>query len=116
MFGKPQWFRAKAIGWGLTPTSLQGWIYTGLWAAAIAGPFIMLLGRHQPIEAMAWMGLGIGALVYDVRQILLAMNPPKAAAVASTVAAKREDNVLYIMDDSQTHPRVATRGFNLQTR
>jgi len=115
MFGKPQWFRAKAIGWGLTPIRWQGWIYSGLWAAAIAGPFVLLLGRGQPVEAMAWMGLGLGALVYDVRQILLAMNPAKAPA-AATVAAKQDDNVLYILDDSQTHPRVATRGFNLQTR
>jgi hypothetical protein len=115
MFGKPQWFRAKAIGWGVTPTSWQGWAYSALWVAAIAGPFVLLLGRGQPLEAMAWAGLGIGALAYDVRQILLAMNPPKIVSETS-VAAPREDNVLYIMDDEQTHPRVATRGFNLQTR
>ena len=115
MFGKPQWFRAKAIGWGLTPTSWQGWMYTGAWVAAIAGPFVLLISRHQPMEASVWMGLGLTALMYDVRQILLAMNPPKAAT-ASTIGAKREDNVLYILDDSQTHPRVATRGFNLQPR
>jgi hypothetical protein len=115
MFGKPQWFRPKAIGWGLTPVSWQGWTYTALWVAAIAGPFVLLIGRHQPMEALAWMGLGIGALAYDVRQILLSMNPPKSAPVAAA-APKREDNVLYIMDDSATHPRVATRGFNLQTR
>lgn len=116
MFGKPQWFRPKAIGWGLTPISWQGWIYTALWVAAISGPFVLLIGRQQPMEALAWMGLGLGALAYDVRQILLSMNPPKAAPAATAAAAKREDNVLYIMDDSQTHPRVATRGFNLQTR
>ncbi len=115
MFGKPQWFRAKAIGWGLTPTSWKGWFYSGLWAAGIAGPFVLLLGRGQAVEAMAWMGLGLGALVYDVRQILLAMNPPKVQ-VATSPSTKRDENVLYILDDSQTHPRVATRGFNLQTR
>jgi hypothetical protein len=115
MFGKPQWFRAKAIGWGLTPISWQGWGYTALWTAAIAGPFVLLLGRHQPLEALTWAGLGIVALAYDVRQILLAMNPPKSAPVAA-VAAQGEDNVLYITDDEQTHPRVATPGFNLQAR
>jgi hypothetical protein len=114
MFGKPQWFRPKAIGWGLTPIKWQGWTYTLLWAAAIAGPFVLLIARHQPLEAFAWMGLGLGALVYDVRQILLAMNPPKASV--ETTAAKSDDNVLYIMDDSQTHARVATRGYKLQTR
>ena len=114
MFGKPQWFRPKAIGWGLTPISWQGWAYTALWSAAIAGPFLLLLVSGKPIESFIWMGLGTGALAYDVRQILLAMNPPKAAPEATVV--KHDDNVLYIMDDSQTHPRVATRGFNLQAR
>jgi len=114
MFGKPQWFRPKAIGWGLTPISWQGWTYTAGWAVAIAAPFVMLIASEKAVEAFIWMGLGLGALVYDVRQILLAMNPPKATPVAT--AAKHDDNVLYIMDDSQTHPRVATRGFNLQAR
>jgi hypothetical protein len=115
MFGKPHWFRDKAIGWGLRPITWQGWLYSALWVAAIAGPFVLLIGRQQPLEAMTWMALGLGALMVDVRQILLAMNPPQAVPVASA-PAKREDNVLYIMDDSQTHARVATRGFNLQTR
>lgn len=114
MFGKPQWFRPKAIGWGLTPIKWQGWAYTLLWAAAIAGPFVLLIARHQPLEAFAWMGLGLGALVYDVRQILLAMNPPKVNT--DVAVAKTDDNVLYIMDDSQTHARVSPRGYKLQTR
>ena len=50
MFGKPQWFRPKAIGWGLTPISWQGWAYTALWSAAIAGPFLLLLVSGKPIE------------------------------------------------------------------
>jgi hypothetical protein len=114
MFGKPQWFRPKAIGWGLTPVTWQGWGYTALWTAAISGPFMLLLFSGKPVESFIWMGLGIGALVYDVRQILLAMNPPKA--VPATPVAKQDDNVLYIMDDSQTHARVPTRGFNYQAR
>jgi hypothetical protein len=114
MFGKPQWFRPKAIGWGLVPISWKGWAYTALWAAAISGPFVLLLGSGKAAEAFIWMGLGLGGLVYDVRQILLAMNPPKPAV--APVAAKADDNVLYIMDDSQTHERVAPRGYRLQTR
>jgi len=114
MFGKPNWFRPKAIGWGLRPITWQGWAYTATWATAIAGPFVMLLASGKAAEAFIWMGLGLGGLVYDVRQILLAMNSPKLAP-ESTVA-KADDNVLYIMDDAQTHPRVATRGFNLQAR
>ncbi len=114
MFGKPNWFRPKAIGWGLTPITWQGWAYTATWSAAIAAPFVLLLASGKAAEAFIWMGLGLGGLVYDVRQILLAMNPPKPAPAATV--AKADDNVLYIMDDAQTHPRVATRGLHLQTR
>ena len=28
MFGKPNWFRPKTFGWGLTPITWQGWAYT----------------------------------------------------------------------------------------
>ena len=117
MFGKPQWFRPKVIGWGITPATWQGWGYTGLWTTAIAVPFVLLLSRQQPIEAMIWMTLGLGGLAYDVRQILRGMKPTvTTTAAAPTPPARKDDNVLYIMDDGQTHPRVATRGYNLQPR
>ncbi|MEX2175003.1 MAG: hypothetical protein WD872_11620 [Pirellulaceae bacterium] len=116
MFGKPHWFRPKAIGWGIAPVSWQGWIYAALWVGAIAGPFVLLLGRYQPLEALAWMGLGIGALAFDVRQILHTMRVPMASTVAAQTSAQRENNVLYILDDDQPHPRVATRGYNLQMK
>src|SRR5207237_1611177 len=56
MFGKPQWFRAKTFGWGLVPVAWQGWIYTAGWVTAIGLPFLLLIGRHPALEAMAWMG------------------------------------------------------------
>ena len=113
MFGKPQWFRPKTIGWGLVPISWQGWAYTGGWAAAIAGPFALLLTRQQPLEALTWMGLGIGALAYDVRQILRAKRSSSRPAAQAT--GKQDDNVLYILDNGAPAP-VATRNFNLQMR
>lgn len=116
MFGKPQWFRPKAIGWGLIPISLQGWLYAGGWAGAISLPFLLLISRHQPVEAMAWLVLGIGGLTCDVWHILRGFRAPEKAAnsvVATT--PKRDDNVLYIMD-SQPGMAGATRNYNLQVR
>ena len=110
MFGKPQWFRPKAIGWGLIPISWQGWLYAGGWTGAIALPFLLLIGRHQPVEAMAWLTLGLGALTCDVWQILRGFRAPPVAS-----APRREDNVLYITD-SQPAQAIATRNFNLQVR
>jgi hypothetical protein len=115
MFGNPQWFRPKAIGWGLIPVSFKGWLYTGGWIGAIAVPFTLLLTRGQPLEAFTWMTLGIGALAYDVRQILRTFRPAETALTATVVAPKKEDNVLYIMD-SAPGVRVATQNYNLHVR
>lgn len=113
MFGKPQWFRPKTVGWGLTPITWQGWLYTLCWAAVLVLPFLVLIWRHQPVEATAWLAIGIGALCYDVRQILHAIRHPHAASTG-LASKERDDNVLFI-GDSQAGA-VATRNYNLQLR
>ena len=115
MFGNPQWFRPKAIGWGLVPVSFRGWLYTGGWIGAIALPFLLLLGRGQPVEAITWMTLGLGALAYDVRQILRSFRATDITTATVAAPPKREDNVLYIMESNAGVP-VATRNYNLQVR
>jgi hypothetical protein len=115
MFGNPQWFRPKAIGWGLVPVSFKGWLYTGGWIGAIAVPFLLLLTRGQPLEAFAWMTLGVGALAYDVRQILRSFRASDSVTTATVAAGKRDDNVLYI-GDSAPGVAVATANYNLRVR
>jgi hypothetical protein len=115
MFGRPQWFRPKTIGWGLVPITWQGWLYTGAWTGTMVLPFLLLLGRHQPVEAMAWMVLTTGALVGDVWQILKVIREPNRSGPATTSPAKPTDNVLYIMD-SQPCQAAATRNYHLQVR
>ena len=112
MFGTPQWFRPKAIGWGLVPIRWQGWAYTAGWLGAIGLPFLALIGRHQPLEATTWLGLSLGALVYDVWHILRAFRSPVAAVAAGN---KPDDGVLYILD-SQPGQAVATRNYELRTK
>jgi len=114
MFGKPQWFRPKTIGWGLVPVTWQGWGYAAGWGGAIALPFLVLLERHQPLEATAWMALSVGALTFDVWQILHAIRGPQTGATAAP-ADKKEENVLYILDSRPGQP-VVTRNYNLQVR
>lgn len=119
MFGKPQWFRPKKIGWGLVPVTWQGWGYSAAWAGSIATPFLLLVSRDQPLEALTWLGVGIGGLAWDVRQIRTAMGLPapqrRAAAVAAVPVPQKEDDVLYIMDSNPGAP-VATRNYRLQVR
>ena len=115
MFGNPQWFRPKAIGWGLVPVSFKGWLYTAGWIGAIAVPFLLLITRGQPLEAFTWMTLGIGALAWDVRQILRSFRPVESITATVSAPPKRDDNVLYILDSNPAAP-VATRNYNLQVR
>jgi len=42
MFGKPNWFRPKTFGWGLTPITWQGWAYTAVWGGLLVAPFSLL--------------------------------------------------------------------------
>ena len=110
MFGKAHWFRPKTIGWGLVPITWQGWMYTTAWSGVAVIPFLVLLGRHQPLEALIWMGLMIGGLVFDVWHILRSIRSSQ-----ETATAKRDKNVLYIMDSQPCHV-AATRNYQLQAK
>jgi hypothetical protein len=118
MFGKPAWFRPKTIGFGLVPVAWQGWAYTAGWITTIVLPFLLLLGRHQAIEAMAWMGLALMALAYDVRQIWRGFRPFRPSPAASKAAppqsppAQQKDHILYILDSQPGQP-VATGKYAL---
>jgi len=100
MFGKPQWFKAKTIGFGLVPIRWQGWIYVGCWVAGMALPFMLLLARHQPLEATAWLALAIGALTYDIWHIRRAIRGPLASPSTYAGASNppRKEAVFYISD------------------
>ena len=105
MFGKPEWFRKKTIGWGLTPITAKGWAYALIWGAVLAVPFTLLVLRHQPVEAMIWIAAAGAFLLYDVRHILIAMQPPVVAT----------EDVMYIGDDEPSE-HLATRNFDFQLR
>ena len=113
MFGKPQWFREKKLGWGLVPITWQGWTYTAAWGAAIVLPYWVLVERHQAWEATTWLTLGIGALTYDVWQVLRAM---KGGAAAQMAAAATDDDILYILDNGPATSPVVTRNYNLRLK
>jgi hypothetical protein len=105
MFGKPEWFRDKTFGWGLTPITWQGWLYTLAWMGVIAGPFVLLLSRENPLGAGTWMTAMIAALVWDVWMI-------KRARQAALKPPVKNEPVLYIGDDEQ----LSTKNLDLQLR
>lgn len=107
MFGKPNWFRPKAFGWGLTPITWQGWAYTGGWVGLLVAPFSLLLLAHKELEALVWLACGGGLMFYDVRSILQAMKPP--------VVKKPQEDVLYIGPESGA-AEFATRKYDMRLR
>ena len=103
MFGKPEWFQARWNGWLLQPVSSLGWRYVFGWGAAVVIPALLLIALSKPWEALVWfLFAGIG-WIRDLRNLLLALQPPAPPA----------DNVLYIDDEESP---VETRHFDLQLR
>lgn len=103
MFGKPEWFEEKTIGWGLVPVSYKGWMYTGLWAGVIAAPFLILLTMLKIPEAFVWMLVSVGALTIDVRSVVKQMRQKK-----------ERDALFFIGDDAESH--VATQNYDLHVK
>jgi hypothetical protein len=104
MFGRPDWFRDKEVGWGLTPITWAGWAYTVAWIAAIAGPFGGLLLMRGALPAIVWLGVSLTALVWDVRQI--------KSARRALVAA----NVYYIGDEELMKTREGSAKYTLHAK
>jgi hypothetical protein len=67
-------------------------------------PFLLLVGQHLMVESLLWLTAAMGTLVWDVRQILIAMRP---------VA---EDDVLYIDDTETLSAQFTTRNFDFRLR
>ncbi len=57
MFGKPEWFRPKSFGWGLTPITWQGWLYTAAWSAVMIVPFIGLITTGRSGNAVKHLSI-----------------------------------------------------------
>ena len=104
MFGKPHWFIKKKIGWGLTPVTWQGWVYTAAWALIIGGPFALLVNSTLVPEAVVWMVASSGTLLWDVRQIMRAKQQKND-----------KTDVFYIGDDAPDG-QVATRNYKMELR
>lgn len=104
MFGKPEWFKKKKWGWGLTPITWQGWVYTLVWSGVICGPFTLLVSRAQIVEALIWMGATISFLCFDV------------FATMKKMKAQNDLQNLYFIDDETPDSPVSTETFDLHLK
>ena len=114
MFGKPEWFRPKRIGWGLVPICWRGWLYTALWMLVMILPFLILLGRGQVPEAVLWLAGTMTVLVWDIRTVLRAMNPP--AVLPTPAPPKPRPEIEFLDDDDASDGQLATRNFDMRLR
>ena len=104
MFGKPQWFREKNLGWGLVPITWQGWVYSTVWGSVIVGPTIALVAANKgAVETLIWVGVSTAALVWDVRKLRQELKGPV------------ESDVLVIDEDTDISS-LATRNFDMHLR
>ena len=99
MFGKAEWFAPKKFGWGLTPVTKEGWIYTGVWAGILILPFLLLLLIGKWPEGLIWLAFSIGVLILDVKLILRAM-----------ARKEEEKDVFRIMDEEETRQETTETG------
>ena len=124
MFGKPEWFQKKSVGWGLRPVLWKGWLYAMLWAGVICIPFIALLANTKVVESLIWVVVMIFALLWDVQHVMREIDAPveatevQDAAIDDAIEAEAvEDDVLIIDDDTQPDPAYfATRSYDLHVR
>jgi hypothetical protein len=105
MFGKPEWFREKKIGWGLDPISWQGWVYVFLWVNVLIVPFTVLLTRNQPLEAGVWI---VTILAFMLREVY----------VMKRALAEKADSPEQTANDQGSPPVdcIETRNFDLERR
>ncbi len=111
MFGKPEWFREKTVGWGLTPITWQGWAYALIWMAVIVAPFLGLLALRGGPEAALWLIGSLAFVVWDVRKIL-----QQKRGNGSANQKEPEDDMLYITGDEEDASSLATRNYDMHVR
>ncbi len=52
------WFKPKRYGYGATPVTWEGWAFTGLVVAILAGSGLLLLGNGRAPDLTMRLGLG----------------------------------------------------------
>ena len=102
-FGKPEWFRKRKAGFGVIPTTWQGFAYGVVALAVVTLPFIGFWMNSRVPEAFVWAAAAAGMIAWDVRGIQRAIQA-------------KADADLFIIDENETGSELATRNFDMQLR
>jgi len=125
MFAKPHWFRVRSFERSVKPVCWQGWLYlSGAFAIAML-PTLLLLGRHQGLEALVWLAVVGSFLFYELwqvrRNLLGYTRTPTTGSetVVATPVQEREpaaDDGIYFLDRQNTGGPVNTARFQLSLK
>ncbi|NTV23700.1 MAG: hypothetical protein HGA85_04970 [Nanoarchaeota archaeon] len=70
MIGKPEWFKYRIFGWGISPKTWQGWIYAAIVAFAIG----LVTSSTLTAAVKPWVfGIVFGVIILDVIHIMMQM-------------------------------------------
>jgi hypothetical protein len=64
------WFKPKRHGYGSTPVTWEGWVFTGLVVAVVAGSGWLLLGTGRTPGAMMLVWWAVVAVVVAVTVVV----------------------------------------------
>jgi hypothetical protein len=68
MIGKPEWFKYRIFGWGISPKTWQGWIYVAVIAALIG----VTLSITMTNTIRGWVfGVILALVLLDVGHIMI---------------------------------------------
>jgi hypothetical protein len=99
MFGKPEWFRTATNDRHLVPARWEGWAYTAAWTGAMALPFCALVIQGLVPEALFWLLVAGGCLVWDVRRVRKALTGGQASRDVDFLDESRHGkSTLYTRD------------------
>jgi hypothetical protein len=118
MFGRPEWFREKTIGWGLVPITWQGWGYTTLWVLVLIAPYMAMLSLGRLPEAFIWLAAMIGFLTWDVRLIIRAMRAGREGDRSGKPPAAKNGpppDILFLDDDPEEE-HLLTHRYHVRVR
>ena len=108
MFGNPNWFRLRKKGWGVWPTSWQGWGYALLSPLAVAIPSVAFLAINLIPEAIIWLVVSALGLLLDVNSVVRKKR------------TKADLESLYYIGDQPAEPAadstVSTENYELRLR
>lgn len=108
MFCNPDWFRLAKSGWGLWPTTWQGWGYAAVSPFVVSVPTLTFIALSLLPEALIWLAVSAIGWAWDVNKV-----------VKEKRTKEDLENLYYIGDaasEQAVDASVSTENYDLRLR